>query len=171
MSKQFGKVRSWLTWLDKRKKNLETPKEEANEKWAIESQKAQKLVPSEDRVWSRAQIRTVTPQSDSLPHFTIELSLLYLNSIVERTLFARETEPKSPHLGTWAETRQYMKNGALLKVCKPNGEAPCPFPPIGSRNVGNWASGDIWETSLKPSIVRPTTSQQALRMHRASSQL
>lgn len=127
MSKQFGKVRSWLTWLDKRKKNLETPKEEANEKWAIESQKAQKLVPSVDRVWSRAQIRTVIPQSDSLPHFTIELSLLYLNSIMERTLFARETEPKIPHLGTWAETRQYIEKQGFAESLQAKWRSSLPF--------------------------------------------
>lgn len=36
---------------------------------ATESQKAQKLVPSEDRMWSRAQSRRVIPQSGSSPPF------------------------------------------------------------------------------------------------------
>lgn len=61
---------------------------------ATESQKAQKLVPSEDRMWGRAQSRRVIPQSGSSPHFITELSLLYPNSILERTLFSRETDPK-----------------------------------------------------------------------------
>ena len=44
---------------------------------------------------------------------------------------------------------QYIEKWVFAESFQAKWEAPCPFPPVGSRDAGSWANGDIWATPLK----------------------